>query len=54
MGAGINWNEMYAAVDQHNRSVPGGLAPFGTVGAAGGWILGGGHSALSRYFGLGK
>lgn len=24
-----------------------------TVGAAGGWLLGGGHSSLSRFFGLG-
>ena len=54
MGAGISWNTAYSEANKHNRSLPGGLSPHGTVGAAGGWQLGGGHSALSRYFGLGK
>ncbi|KAF8904749.1 hypothetical protein CPB84DRAFT_1772742 [Gymnopilus junonius] len=53
MGTGISWNTAYSESNKHNRSLPGGLSPYGTVGAAGGWQLGGGHSALSRYFGLG-
>ncbi|KAF4613051.1 hypothetical protein D9613_010701 [Agrocybe pediades] len=53
MGSGVSWNTAYAQADIHNRSLPGGLSPYGTVGAAGGWVLGGGHSALSRYYGLG-
>ena len=53
MGAGVSWSTAYRESHAHNRSLPGGLAPFGTVGSAGGWLLGGGHSALSRYFGYG-
>jgi hypothetical protein len=36
---------------KHGRTVVGGSA--GSVGAAGGWMMGGGHSALSSMFGLG-
>ncbi|KAJ7610291.1 hypothetical protein DFH06DRAFT_1346069 [Mycena polygramma] len=53
MGAGVQWGEIYALADQHNRSIPGGFSPGGTVGAAGGWLLGGGHSVLSPFYGLG-
>ncbi|KAI0669873.1 FAD-binding domain-containing protein [Trametes maxima] len=53
LGAGVQWQEAYEAVDAKNRVLVGGLAPGGTVGAAGGWILGGGHSILSPSFGLG-
>ncbi|KAK7051653.1 hypothetical protein VNI00_004632 [Paramarasmius palmivorus] len=58
--AGIQWREAYAAADQHGRVIPGGFSPGvnleagGSVGAAGGWILGGGHSALSPTYGLGR
>jgi hypothetical protein len=31
----------------------GGISSGGSVGAAGGWLLGGGHSALSPNYGLG-
>ncbi|KAF9553219.1 FAD-binding domain-containing protein [Agrocybe pediades] len=53
LGAGVSWSTAYSQTHAHNRSIPGGMAPFGTVGAAGGWLLGGGHSPLSRYFGYG-
>ncbi|KAF9554313.1 FAD-binding domain-containing protein [Agrocybe pediades] len=53
LGAGVSWSTAYSQTHAHNRSIPGGMAPFGTVGAAGGWLLGGGHSALTRYFGYG-
>jgi hypothetical protein len=53
MGAGVQWSEVYSAADAHNVSVAGGFSPNGTVGAAAGWALGGGHSVLSPFFGLG-
>ncbi|KAJ7110781.1 hypothetical protein C8R43DRAFT_1113617, partial [Mycena crocata] len=53
IGAGVQWGQLYALADQHNRSVAGGFSPGGTVGAAGGWPLGGGHSVLSPFYGLG-
>ncbi|RPD62916.1 FAD-binding domain-containing protein [Lentinus tigrinus ALCF2SS1-6] len=53
LGAGIQWQEAYNAVNIRNRVLVGGLSPGGTVGAAGGWVLGGGHSVLSPTFGLG-
>ncbi|KAJ7170771.1 hypothetical protein C8R43DRAFT_1059439 [Mycena crocata] len=53
IGAGVQWGTVYALADQHNRLVPGGFSPGGTVGAAGGWLLGGGHSVLSPFYGLG-
>ncbi|KAJ7691113.1 hypothetical protein B0H17DRAFT_982724 [Mycena rosella] len=53
LGAGVQWGEVFASADQHNRSIAGGLAPGGTVGAAGGWTLGAGHSVLSPFYGLG-
>ena len=36
-----------------NRTLVGGHAAGGSVGAAGGWLMGGGHSALSPSYGLG-
>ena len=54
LGAGVQWQEAYEAVNARNRVLVGGLSPGGTVGAASGWVLGGGHSALSPTFGLGK
>ncbi|EPQ52429.1 FAD-binding domain-containing protein [Gloeophyllum trabeum ATCC 11539] len=53
LGAGVQWFEIYAAADAKNRLVPGGFSPDGTVGAAAGWVLGGGHSVLSPFYGLG-
>lgn len=51
--AGESWNNVYAAANAHGRSVAGGFSVGGTVGAAGGWSLGGGHSVLSPFLGLG-
>ncbi|KAH9856494.1 FAD-binding domain-containing protein [Lenzites betulinus] len=53
IGAGVQWHETYAAVNASGRSIVGGVAAGGSVGSAGGWPLGGGHSALSPTFGLG-
>ena len=52
-GAGVQWFEGYEAARQHNRVILGGFSPHGSVGAAGGWLSGGGHSALSPNYGLG-
>jgi FAD/FMN-containing dehydrogenase len=49
--AGVQWYEAYTAAQAHGRTVVGGSG--GTVGAAGGWVMGGGHSALSPRHGLG-
>lgn len=54
LGAGVQWHEAYDAAYAHNRVLVGGLSPDVSVGAAGGWIQGGGHSALSPKYGLGK
>ena len=53
LGAGVQWYEAYAAAEAHGRVLVGGLSDGGSVGAAGGWIMGGGHSAFSPTFGLG-
>ncbi|KAJ2935487.1 hypothetical protein H1R20_g1607, partial [Candolleomyces eurysporus] len=53
LGAGVQWIEAYAAVGARNRFIVGGISQDGSVGAAGGWVLGGGHSAFSGKFGLG-
>ncbi|KAJ5612346.1 hypothetical protein N7510_005540 [Penicillium lagena] len=50
MAAGVNLPELYAAVAQHNRSVIGGSSH--TVGAAGGYIQGGGHSPFGTWKGM--
>ncbi|KAG0069364.1 hypothetical protein BGZ93_008889 [Podila epicladia] len=47
---GVLWRDAYAAVDAKNRIVVGGAEP--TVGAVGGYCLGGGHSPLSPLHGL--
>lgn len=52
-GAGVQWSEAYAAVNARGRFMLGGVSPGGSVGAAGGWILGGGHGALAPKYGLG-
>ncbi|KAI0711904.1 FAD-binding domain-containing protein [Cerioporus squamosus] len=53
LGAGVQWHEAYAAANASGRVLVGGASAGGSVGAAGGWLLGGGHSALSPSFGLG-
>ena len=50
IGAGIQDAEVYAAADNHDSVVVGG--DCATVGAAGGYTQGGGHSVLSSKFGL--
>ncbi|KAI2628458.1 FAD-binding domain-containing protein [Hypoxylon sp. NC1633] len=51
VGAGVESWEMFAHMDQHNITtlVAGGY----TVGAYGGWMAGGGHSAMASKYGLG-
>ncbi|PVF95633.1 FAD-binding domain-containing protein [Serendipita vermifera] len=51
VGAGEHWWYVYAAAKQHGVIVVGGSSY--SVGAAGGWVLGGGHSSLSPQYGLG-
>jgi hypothetical protein len=51
MGAGIQGFEAYEIADENNLQVVGGECP--TVGLAGGYSQGGGHSALSSRYGLG-
>ncbi|KAH9945279.1 FAD-binding domain-containing protein [Epithele typhae] len=51
--SGVQWFEAYNAVTAVNRTIVGGASPGGSVGAASGWLLGGGHSALSPSYGLG-
>ena len=53
-GAGVQWVEAYEAAKQHNRVIVGGISPRGSIGAAGGWLAGGGHSAIAPNYGLGK
>lgn len=49
--AGEQWVDVYAAAAEQKRIVVGGHAR--TVGAAGGWLTGGGHSAFANRYGLG-
>ncbi|KAF8553169.1 FAD-binding domain-containing protein [Imleria badia] len=51
LGAGVQWYEAYAAVNNYGRLMVGGA--IGSIGSAGGWLAGGGHSALSPTHGLG-
>jgi FAD/FMN-containing dehydrogenase len=51
MGAGIQGFEAYEIAEKANLQVVGGECP--TVGLAGGYSQGGGHSALSSRYGLG-
>ena len=51
-GAGVQWSEAFDFVEKHGRFVVGGAVA--SVGAAGGWVMGGGHGALSPTFGLGN
>ena len=47
---GDQWRDVYTLMDEKNVVVVGGNAQ--TVGAAGGYSLGGGHSALGSLYGL--
>ena len=51
VGAGVQWHEAYETVNQFGRMMVGGSV--GSIGAAGGWLQGGGHSPLSPSHGLG-
>jgi FAD/FMN-containing dehydrogenase len=50
-GAGQQFDGVYQFAQKHNVTVVGGSSA--TVGMAGGWITGGGHSAQSVTLGLG-
>ncbi|KAF8435773.1 FAD-binding domain-containing protein [Boletus edulis BED1] len=49
-GAGANFDVLYQFADANNITLPG--AEDLTVGAGGGYLMGGGHSALSPVYGL--
>ena len=49
----MQWHEAYDAVQAQGRVLVGGASAGGSVGAAGGWLLGGGHSSISPMYGLG-
>ncbi|KAF9061173.1 hypothetical protein BDP27DRAFT_1406835 [Rhodocollybia butyracea] len=51
IGAGVPWVDAYSFADANNVTIVGGYSE--TVGASGGWIMGGGHSVLSPTLGLG-
>ncbi len=52
VSAGIEAWELYNYMEIYNMTM---VAPGGsTVGAYGGWMAGGGHSALASYYGLGS
>ncbi|KAG9088950.1 hypothetical protein FS749_001732 [Ceratobasidium sp. UAMH 11750] len=51
LGAAEQWRDVYKAADGHNVTVVGGAA--NSVGAAGGWLQGGGHSPLGSLYGMG-
>ncbi|KAF8547408.1 FAD-binding domain-containing protein [Imleria badia] len=53
LGAGVQWHEAYAALNNYGRLMVGGSSVGGSVGSSGGWLAGGGHSALSPTHGLG-
>lgn len=50
IGAGIQLKELYAAALARRKTLVAGFS--NTVGAAGGYILGGGHSPLSPWKGM--
>jgi FAD/FMN-containing dehydrogenase len=51
IAAGEKWSTVYQYADDNKIIIVGGDSP--NVGAAGGWVQGGGHSILSRAHGLG-
>ena len=50
-GAGQQFGGLYEFANENNLTIIGGISS--TVGTAGGWISGGGHSQISNKFGLG-
>ncbi|KAG8768303.1 hypothetical protein FRC12_005661 [Ceratobasidium sp. 428] len=50
-GAGQDFASLYSFAEEHNITILGGTDK--TVGAAGGWVQGGGHGILSNTLGLG-
>ncbi|KAG9096928.1 hypothetical protein FS749_007453, partial [Ceratobasidium sp. UAMH 11750] len=50
LGAAEQWRDVYQAVDERNRTIVGGAA--NTVGAAGGYVQGGGHGPLGSLYGM--
>jgi hypothetical protein len=50
IGAGVQWGEAYRWLNEYYLTAIGGAS--GTVGVAGGYLQGGGHSPLSRWKGL--
>ncbi|TFK96752.1 hypothetical protein BDV98DRAFT_608045 [Pterulicium gracile] len=50
VGAGVQFSEFYAFADANNVTVLGGAEA--SVGASGGWVLGGGHGPLANTFGM--
>ncbi|KAI0635699.1 FAD-binding domain-containing protein [Trametes polyzona] len=53
VGAGVRWHDAWAAAKAAGRIMVSPPTAGGSVGSAGGWMLGGGHSALSPTYGLG-
>ncbi|KAJ3862754.1 hypothetical protein EV359DRAFT_44538 [Lentinula novae-zelandiae] len=51
LGAGVQWQDAYDFAESQNITLVGGSDK--TVGAAGGWLQGGGHGMLSNTMGLG-
>ncbi|KAF8600190.1 FAD binding domain-containing protein [Ceratobasidium sp. AG-I] len=51
LGAAEQWLDVYQAANERNVTVVGGAAR--SVGAAGGWVQGGGHSPLGALYGMG-
>lgn len=51
LGAGEGWQDVYDWAEQNAITAVGGYHQ--TVGASGGWLLGGGHSILTPVYGLG-
>ncbi|EPQ50955.1 FAD-binding domain-containing protein [Gloeophyllum trabeum ATCC 11539] len=51
MGAGVQWGEAYQFAEAHNITLVGGSDPG--VGTSGGWLMGGGHGALTNTMGMG-
>ncbi|KAF2728887.1 FAD binding domain-containing protein [Polyplosphaeria fusca] len=52
LGAGVQGFELYEAADKYGVSAVAGICP--TVGVAGGYVAGGGHSPLMQLFGVGS
>ncbi|KAJ7105710.1 hypothetical protein C8R44DRAFT_886636 [Mycena epipterygia] len=51
VGAGVTFEQVYKFADDNDAMFIGGYAQ--TIGASGGWMMGGGHSVLAPSYGLG-